>query len=190
MSGDFSIELKGTSAVKSLLDPKHIRRATQNAINTVATGYRKDSVNKAAEVFKIKKGRLKKDSSGPTTSIKRASRQELAAYITYRSRRPGLQHFATRKTNPAKGHPKYTIKRNEGKKELERGFFSTMPKGGHGLFQRKGEKRYPITRREGPSIKQMYEDSLVGAPLEKKYPEEIESVFDKKLRDQLAKVKK
>jgi hypothetical protein len=190
MVQDFDLDVGSLLAVEDLLDPKHMRRATQNTLNTVVTGYRKDSIHKAYRIFKLRKKRIRQDSQGQTTYVTRANRDRMEASINYKPRRPGLQNFGTRKTNPKKGSPKFKIKRSEANKELERGFYADMPKGGFGLWQRKGKGNRPFVRREGPGIKQMYEHKEVRVPLEKELPTIVAMMFDIKARDQLAKVRK
>lgn len=198
-----TIEIFGLEELhRDFLDPKKYMRAMVNALNVTATAYRKESLKRANQVFTIKSQRIKRDRNGPTTFILRARAPHRDnAVVGFHGRRPGLHHYATRKENPKsyknpgrKGstnyrfkHPKFKIKKRDRAEDLVRGFFQTMPRGGFGLWQRKGKKSRPFARRTGPSIIQMYMDDEIHKPMEKKLPKMIEDNFDKKLADQIKK---
>ena len=178
------IEIKGLRKFAKLLDPKKVSQATVNALNQTATEYRKLTVNEAAKIFNIPKGRLKKDSSGKdTTFIGKARKGKEAAFVEYKGKRPGLQHFSSNKEmKNRKKPPNVKIKKGDAPKTIERGFFATA-KGSRGLFERSGEKRYPISRRTGPSMKQMYEDDAIKGKFERKvtglFKNKFDAAFDK-----------
>ena len=178
------IKIKGLRKFAKLLDPKKVGRATVNALNQTATEYRKTTVNEAAKIFNIPKGRIKKDSSGKdTTFVERARTGKEKAAIEYKGRRPGLQHFSSNKAMVnKKKSPKVKIKKGGSSETVERGFFATA-KGGRGLFQRVSDESYPISRRTGPSMKQMYEDDNIKGKLERKitglFEEKFDAAFDK-----------
>ncbi|MCK5609795.1 phage tail protein [Candidatus Pacearchaeota archaeon] len=173
------IKIKGLRKFAKLLDPKKVGRATVNALNQTATEYRKLTVNEAAKIFNISKGRIRKDSSGKeTTFIGKARKGREAAFIEYKGKRPGLQHFSSNKAMVNKRKPpKVKIKKGGAAKTIERGFFATA-KGSRGLFEREGDKRYPIARRTGPSMKQMYEDDKVKGIFERRIPRLFGNKFD------------
>ena len=173
------IKIKGLRKFAKLLDPKKVGRATVNALNQTATEYRKITVNEAAKIYNIQKGRIRKDSSGKdTTFIKRARIGREEAEIEYKGKRPGLQHFSSNKAMVnKKKSPKVKIKKGSAAKTVERGFFATA-RGGRGLFQRVGDESYPISRRTGPSMKQMYEDDNVKGKFERKIPSLFGDKFD------------
>ena len=179
------IKIEGLEKFAKVLDSKEVGRATVNALNQAVTEYRKLTVNEAAKIFNIPKGRLKKDSSGKdTTFIGKARKGKEAAFIEYKGKRPGLQHFSSNKEmKNRKKPPNVKIKKGDAPKTIERGFFATA-KGSRGLFERSGEKRYPISRRTGPSMKQMYEDDSVQGKFERK----ITGLFDDKVRAQFNKL--
>ena len=173
------IEIKGVDKLVKLFDPKKVSRATVNALNQTATEYRKGTVNEAARIYNIQKGRLKKDSTGKdTTFIKRARKNDEQAIVGYRGKRPGLQHFSPNKAMVNRRKPpKVKIKRGGGFDTIERGFFADA-KGARGLFERAGDKNYPIARRDGPSIKQMYEDDRISDRFERNIPSLFTKKFD------------
>jgi hypothetical protein len=178
------IKIKGLRKFAKLLDPKKVGRATVNALNQTATEYRKITVNEVAKIFNLKKGRIKKDSSGKdTTFVGKARKGKEAAFIEYKGKRPGLQHFSSNKAMiNKKKSPKVKIKKGGAAETIERGFFATA-RGGRGLFQRAGDKSYPIARRTGPSMKQMYEDDAVKGKFERKvtglFKDKFDAAFDK-----------
>lgn len=173
------IKIKGLRKFAKILDPKKVGRATVNALNQTTTEYRKLTVNEAAKIFNIPKGRIRKDSKGKnTTFIVKARTGKEIAVIEYKGQRPGLQHFSSNKQMiNRKKPPKVKIKKSGAAKIVERGFFATA-KGSRGLFQREGEKSYPISRRSGPSMKQMYEDGDIKGKFEKKVPKLFGDKFD------------
>jgi hypothetical protein len=163
------IKIKGLRKFAKLLDPKKVSRATINALNQTATEYRKITVNEAAKIFNLPKRRIKKDSQGKdTTYVKRARKGQESAAIEYRGKRPGLQNFSPNKAMVNKKKPpKVRIKKGGPVTVIEKGFFATAS-GSRGLFERAGKKRYPISRRTGPSMKQMYEDDAIKGKFENK----------------------
>jgi hypothetical protein len=174
------IKIKGLRKFAKLLDPKKVGRATVNALNQTATEYRKRTVNEAAKIFNLTKGRIRKDSKGKdTTFIEKARRGKETAAIEYKGKRPGLQHFSSNKQMiNRKKSPKVKIKKSGASKTIERGFFATA-KGSRGLFQRESNKSYPISRLTGPSMKQMYEDDNIKPKFERKIPRLFGDRFDK-----------
>ena len=183
------IKIKGLRKFAKLLDPKKVGRATVNALNQTATEYRKITVNEAAKIFNLKKGRIKKDSTGKdTTFIEKARQGKEKAVIEYKGKRPGLQHFSSNKQMVNKKKPpKVKIKKGGAFETIERGFFVTA-KGSRGLFERAGDKSYPIARRTGPSMKQMYEDDAVKGKFERKitrlFGDKFDVAFDKQFKVQ------
>lgn len=179
-----NIKIKGLRKFAKVLDPKKVSRATVNALNQTATEYRKLTVNAAAKIFNIPKGRIRKDSSGKdTTFIAKARKGREKAEIEYKGKRPGLQHFSSNKAMiNKKKSPKVKIKKGGSSEIVERGFFATA-RGGRGLFQRAGDKAYPISRRTGPSMKQMYEDDAIKGKFERKvtglFKDKFDVAFDK-----------
>jgi hypothetical protein len=164
-----NIKIKGLRKFAKLLDPKKVGRATVNALNQTATEYRKITVNEAAKIFNIPKGRMTKDASGKkTTFIEKARQGKEKAVIEYKGKRPGLQHFSSNKAMVNKKKPpKVKIKKGGPVEVIEKGFFADA-RGSRSLFERAGSKNYPIARRTGPSMKQMYEDDAVKGKFEKK----------------------
>jgi hypothetical protein len=181
------IEIKGLRKFAKLLDPRKVSRATINALNQTATEYRKVTVNAAAKLFNLPKARMKKDSHGKaTTFVERARKGKEIAAIEYKGRRPGLQHFSPNKAMVNKKNPpKVRIKRGGKVETIERGFFATANKS-RGLFERESSKRYPISRRTGPSMKQMYEDDAIKGKFEKKvvglFKDKFDVAFDKQFK--------
>lgn len=181
------IKVKGLRKFAKLLDPKKVSRATINALNQTATEYRKQTVNEAAKIFNIAKGRIKKDSQGKeTTFVERARTGKENAAIEYKGKRPGLQNFSPNKAMVNKKNPpKVRIKRGGKVETIEKGFFATA-NGSRGLFERAGKKRYPISRRTGPSMKQMYEDDAIKGKFEKKvfglFKDKFDAAFDKQFK--------
>jgi hypothetical protein len=173
------IKVKGLRKFAKLLDPKKVSKVTINALNQTATEYRKQTVNESAKIFNLTKSRIKKDSQGKdTTFIERAKTGKEKAAIEYKGKRPGLQHFSSNKAMVNKKKPpKVKIKKAESTETIERGFFATA-KGSRGLFQREGKKAYPISRRTGPSMKQMYEDDAIKGKFEKKVTGLFTDKFD------------
>ena len=173
------IEIKGLRKFARQLDPKKVGRATVNALNQTATEYRKLTVNEAAKIYNIPKGRLRKDSSGKdTTFIAKARTGKELVVIEYKGKRPGLQHFSSNKQMiNKKKPPKVKIKKGGPVKVIEKGFFATA-KGSRGLFERAGDKSYPISRRTGPSMKQMYEDDAIKGKFERKVTGLFKGKFD------------
>lgn len=181
-----TFEVKGLKKMKlDFLTPSRYNRAMMSAINTSTTAHRKASVNEAAKIFKLPKNRIKTESKGPTTRIKRARIGNLSATIFYSSKRPGLQWYATRRTNPKRGNPKFKIQKSRALKPLERGFFQTV-KGGLGLWQREGKARYPIHRRTGPGIRQMY----LHKPIRDKLEPALFIMLDARFQAKLSKFQK
>ena len=178
------IKIQGLRKFAKLLDPKKVGRATVNALNQTATEYRKITVNEAAKIFNLKKGRIRKDSKGKdTTFILKARKGRETAAIEYKGKRPGLQHFSSNKQMiNKKKPPKVKIKKAGATETIERGFFATA-KGSRGLFERAGKKSYPISRRTGPSMKQMYEDKGIKGKFERKvtglFKDKFDVAFDK-----------
>lgn len=179
------IRIEGLKEFADVLDSKKAGRAAVNALNQTATEYRKVTVNEAAAIFNIPKGRIKKDSSGKDTAfIEKARSGKEKVTIEYKGKRPGLQHFSSNKQMVNKKKPpKVKIKKGGAAKTIERGFFATA-KGSRGLFERKGDKSYPISRRTGPSMKQMYEDDNIKGKFERK----IFGLFDDKIKVQFNKL--
>ena len=173
------IKIKGLRKFAKLLDPKKVGRATVNALNQTATEYRKITQEEAAKIFNIPKGRIKKDSNkNNTTFIETARRGKEKVTIEYKGKRPGLQHFSSNKAMVnKKKSPKVKIKKGGSAETVERGFFATA-KGGRGLFQRIGDESYPISRRTGPSMKQMYEDDSIKGKFERKITGLFRGKFD------------
>ena len=163
------------------LDPKKAGRANINALNQTATEYRKTTVNEAANIYNIKKGRIKKDSrERETTFIERARAGNEKAVIEYKGGRPGLQHFSPNKQmKNRKKPPQVKIKKGGSLETVDRGFFAKKS-----LWQRGGDERYPIARRTGPSMKQMYEDDSIKGKFERK----IGSLFSDKFTVQIKKM--
>lgn len=182
-----NIKITGARKFAKLLDPKKVSRATINALNQTATEHRKVTIKAIGGIYNIPLGRIKKDSSGKdTTFIVRARRGNEKAIIEYKGKRPGLQNFSPNKQMiNRKKPPKVKIKKSGGFKVIERGFFATA-KGSRGLFERAGDKRYPISRRTGPSVKQMYEDDSIKIKFEKKIPslfgDKFDVAFDKQFK--------
>ena len=87
--------------------------------------------------------------------------------------------------NKKKGSPKFKIYKDKQFEELERGFFQTA-KNARGLFQRAGKKRFPVARRSGPSVKQMYEDKRVRSKIENR----IGPIFNVKFKERFDKAYK
>ena len=185
-----TFEVKGLEKMKfDFLTPSRYGKAMESALNTSATAHRKASENEAAKIFKLPKKRIKNTSKGRTTRIKRAHSRigDLSAEIIYSSKRPGLQHYATRKTNPKRGNPKFKILRAKENKPLERGFFQTGRGGkGFGLWQREGKARYPFHRRTGPGIRQMY----LHKPIASKLEPALQIMLDMKFQANLNKFQK
>jgi hypothetical protein len=180
-----SIEIEGLKEFSELLDSKNAGKAIVNALNQTATEYRKTTINEAGIVFNLPKKRIKKDSSGKdTTYIEKARSGTEKVAIEYKDKRPGLQHFSSNKQMiNKKKPPKVKIKKGGAVKTIERGFFATA-RGGRGLFERAGNENYPIARRTGPSIKQMYEDDSIKGIFERK----IFGMFDGKIKAQFQKL--
>jgi len=182
------IKIKGLRKFAKLLDPKKVERATVNALNQTATEYRKITVNEAAKIFNIPKSRIKKDSRGKdTTFIEKARKGKEKVVIEYRGNRPGLHHFSPNKQMiNKKKPPKIRIKKSGKVETIERGFFATANES-RGLFEREGKKRYPISRRTGPSMKQMYEDDDIEGKFEKKttslFKDKFDVAFDKLFKE-------
>ena len=185
-----TFDVKGLEKMKlDFLTPKRYARAMESALNTSATAHRKASENEAARIFKLPKKRIKNTSTGRTTRIKRAQSRigDLQAEIIYSSKRPGLQHYATRKVNPKRGNPKFKILRAKAIKPLERGFFQTGRGGkGFGLWQREGKARYPFHRRTGPGIRQMY----LHKPIREKLEPALQIMIDARFQAKLDKFQK
>jgi hypothetical protein len=179
------VKIKGIEEFAKVLESKDIGKATVNALNQTATEYRKETVNESAKIFNLSKTRIKKDSSGKdTTYIAKARTGQESATIEYKTERPGLQHFSSNKAMVnKKNSPKVKIKKGGSAETIERGFFATA-KGARGLFQREGKKSYPISRRTGPSMKQMYEDKDIQGKFENK----VFGLFRDKLFSQLDKL--
>ena len=185
-----TFEVQGLEKMKlDFLTPKRYARAMESTLNTSVTAHRKASENEAAKIFKLPKKRIKNTSSGRTTRIKRARAQigDLQAEVIYSSKRPGLQHYATRKTNPKRGNPKFKILKLKEIKPLERGFFQHGRGGrGFGLWQREGKSRYPIHRRTGPGIRQMY----LHKPIVEKLEPALQIMLNAKFQAKLNKFQK
>ena len=197
----FTIEVEGLGDIFGLFDPKLAKKAMRSALDKSATLHRRLSFKSAAKVFNLSEARLKRTEKGgkATSYIHRTTQHKMRAIIGFKARRPGLQHFAVgRKKNypPPKRrgpdvklrNPKFKVFRSGGAKELKRGFFKTMPKGGDGLWQRKTGKRDSYVRKTGPSIKQMYNYPTVSGPLEKRLPRMVEGIFAVEYRNRLRKV--
>ncbi len=162
-----SVEILGAEEMKKFLNPEKIKRGTRNAVNATATETRKESWKKAGSTFNLATKRIKKDSkSKDTTWIKRARRGEAEATVGYRGKRPSLHHFSNNKNLQSRtgrrGRPKVKIVRGRPLRLVPRAFTADRigkNKNVTGLIQRVGAERYPIKRRTGPSIKQMYLNS-------------------------------
>lgn len=181
--------------------PRAMDRAARNAENTTATAIKKAGVELSSEVYNIQPSRLKKDSRGrPTIYVKRSSPSSPGAVVTFRGGdhpkagdRPGLQHFkmdAQERNKKEKGwKPSIKIKRGGQVEKIDRGFYGQGKLKGQGIFQR-SESNKKITRRTGPSIKQMVENSEVYSQLK----ERGETLLAQKMREavdkQLKKVKR
>jgi hypothetical protein len=180
-----NIKIEGLKEFAEVLDSKKAGRASVNALNQTATEYRKVTVNEAANIYNIPKNRIKKDSSGKdTTYIEKARKDKEFVAIEYKGKRPGLQNFSSnKKMVNRKKPPKVKIKKGGQPEVIEKGFFATANKG-RGLFERAGDSSYPIARRTGPSMKQMYEDDSIKGKFERK----IFGMFDGKIKAQFEKL--
>ena len=86
-----------------------------------------------------------------------------------------------------KKSPKVKIRKGGTAETVERGFFQDGKGGARGLFQRTGKNRFPMVRRTGPSMKQMYEDSEVSGKLERKIPGIFNWKFQKTFKGQFGR---
>lgn len=168
------VATKGGTALLATLKrlPKKTLRAKINAENTTATALRKESYTIVSSTYNIKEARLKKDSRGrKTTFVKRSKGTDRGSTITYKGGltakygdRIGAHHFKSDKSTKnkkAKGWmPSIRIKRGGASEQIERGFYGVGSLKGSGIFQRNEHNR-KITRRTGPSIKQMMVDKTV-----------------------------
>ena len=190
------IDIKGLKKVRSLIDPRKIKRATKNAVNVTATATRKLSFAEGEKAFNIKQPRLKKDSRGrPTTVILRATQTRDNATIVYKaikrdSDRPGLQHYRVdrgmRNKKKPGSNPRTRIRRSGGVEKVPRGFYGVGTLKGQGIFQRKlGTK--DIVRRSGPSIRNIIEDRTVKGIVSRKSLIFLRENTRDKLRDQWKK---
>ena len=118
-----NVEIKGLKEIKAFLDPKKMEKVTRSAIDTTATASRKEAETRAAKTYNIKKGRIQKDSTGTrTTSLYRTRPGNLKATVTYRGKRPGLQHFGPNKAMVnRKRSTRFRRRKDQTLKLIERG---------------------------------------------------------------------
>lgn len=192
---DVRFDKRQLADIKKILEPKKYDRAIKNAVNATATKVRKICYVEATKEYNIKATRLKKDPRGkPTSYIQRANRNKPTAKITFRggSRpksgdRPGLSHFAIgQKRNKKKGSPKIKMRRTGSVEVVERGFYGIGKLKGQGIFQRNKTGR-KLTRRTGPSTKQMVEDPKVFSRVQIKSVDILHDAINDKVIDQLRK---
>ena len=169
-----AIKIKGLDelAASMQLTAREIVRAARSTVDTTATAIKALALSEAEKHYTIKKSRLTKTSRGQETIyVKRSNQTELNAVVTFKGGastksgdRPGLQHYASKASLKRKkgSYPKYRIKKDSAQQEVIGGFYTVMPNGGEGIFERiPGTKK--IARRTGPGIKQIVENEPVNS---------------------------
>ncbi len=148
-----SLHTEGLQEILRALNPKQIKRAARNAVNSTATAVKKKAISRAAEIYNLRKGRILKTSRGAElVRVRRAKLGEQQAEVYYglnvRNDRPGLQNFGpNKKMINRKKSPKVKIKKAGSLKMVDRGFFlikAGKDKKATGLFQREGKKSWHL----------------------------------------------
>jgi hypothetical protein len=152
------IKMTGLKGVKALLDPKKMTKVVRSAVDRTATSVGKEGTKIAVKTYNISDKRIKRDSRGTkTVRVKRTREGTSDATVIFQGRAPGLQHFGIRKARGSNAL-EFKIEKRGSHRTLERGFYQTIDQA-RNIWSRKGRERYPIERRTGPSIVQMYEQS-------------------------------
>ena len=192
------VSIKGLEKFKKSLNPRELKRAERNALNTTTTATEKLGVNEAALEFNLKKTRIKKDSKGKKLTRKKRARmgEEQASVffgINRRGDRPGLHNFGPKKVRDLireKKGPRTKVRKSDSLRRVPRGFvLKGAGESGKatGLFTREGRKSLPIRRETGPSTKQMVEFPSVFRKLERQTGAILERELLKAIDKQLAK---
>jgi hypothetical protein len=155
--------------------PEKVPRVASRAINRAATTARTEAARKVRQEYVVKHGDVIK-----TIKIKKASAGELFAEVTSKGPLLPLIRF---KVNPRKPSPRRkaplraSVKRGGGG-PIKRAFTAQMASGHTGVYQRVGDKRFPIRQLHGPAVPQMIDNKEVGEWVEEKASERLEERLD------------
>ncbi len=149
-----SATVTGVKGVVAFLDPKRMGKVVTRTLNETAKQGKTAGAKGITTVYNIEAGRIKKN-----ISVVKATKTTPEAVVRTEGRAPGLQHFKSRGGNRLKsGKLKpVTAEVLKGKRKKVEGGFLAEPRGGKGIFKRKGAPRLPIKRLLGPDPVEMME---------------------------------
>jgi hypothetical protein len=178
MAFDIQLDQRQLRRLEVLLSgyPGAVRRVIPRALNRTATSARSRVVKGIAAEINLRQKDIRRG-----VTVDRAKPTRHVARITIKGRRVPLIKFGARQTR--KGVTARVRKR--GGRELHPGaFIATMPTGHVGVFERKRRSRLPIREKRGPSIVEVFEESVavtatrdIGAILEKNLTQQIRFIL-------------
>ena len=131
--------------------PKALPQVISRAINRTASPAKTDISKEIREEINATAKRVNE-----RLILKKATYQNWVASIHISRRRLPLMAFGAKQTATGVS---YQIKKGGGRKTIKSAFTATMMSGHEGVFKRKGEARFPIAEKFGPSIGMVFESS-------------------------------
>lgn len=161
------IEIKSTRKSLNTLPPKKIIAAEVRAINKTARSVRTEISKRVRAEVALKASVIK----GSVTMTKASRQAKPSAKVGVDAKPIPLKHYAARQV---KKGTTVRVKKKGGRKLIKHAFIAD--KLGSHVFQRKGDDRFPILKRFGPSVADEVE--RIGSALEG----HIYDTLDKQIR--------
>ena len=154
----FELSLHGIKDLLEGFDQPTIRAGLARGLNKLGDQVRTASRTSITKRYHIKAGRVNQDLTIPRS--KRARASQLSVTLRAKGKRIGLMQFGAR-WDPRKAGASAMIKRGQGRKIWPGTFIRAVHeiKGQEGMehvFERKGQRRYPLRRVTGPSVPQLF----------------------------------
>lgn len=157
------------------------RPIVAKALNRAARGIPTDASKFTRQTYNVKARQVKE-----SFSVQYANKNDLMAYAQSKGGTISLYRFGARPRHPRGRRPRrgVSVKVMDVRKKIP-GSFIAAPKGGIGIFRRKGSSRFPIEKLYGPSVPQMV-DNVDAIPdiehgAEERFSKNLEHEIDYKL---------
>lgn len=166
--------------------PGGVEKAAVPAINRAIKAAKTAGTRKASKVYYQRQTDINR-----VTRVGRATRSNLSASFSSRSRKIPLYAFRVKPKQPIKDNPpelKVSVKKDTGFQTIKRAFVEIGRSSGNlNVFQRVGRERYPVRTLFGPSIPEMMGDGDVRGAVNDRAFEMLEQRFDHEIGRVLSK---
>lgn len=140
--------------------PRAVPRIMRSSINRTTTSLRRDILRMTTKEYRLQQKSIQsRVKLGPRAETRRLNRR-----ITLKSRQIGLINFAARQTSQGVSAG---IRRGGGRKMHRSAFIAIGLRNNRQVFQRRGRQRLPIRTLYGPSMIDIWRETLSSALLPK-----------------------